>query len=161
MGPPVLNSMNKPQVLVRRAGRGDIGALTNLLKTLFNIEEDFTFDQARQQRGLQLLLENPASCVLVAQINGTVGGMCSSQLTISTAEGSLALLVEDVVIEKEWHALGIGRQLLDGIAQWAAEHGAYRMQLLADRQNAEALKFYNRLGWEQTQLICLRKRQGK
>lgn len=151
--------MNKPGVSIRRATQDDIGVMTDLLKILFSIEKDFTVDEERQRRGLQLLLNNPLSCLLVAQIDASVIGMCSGQLTISTAEGSVALLIEDVVIDKKWRGRGIGRQLLNGIAEWASGQGASRQQLLADRHNGEALNFYTRLGWEQTDLICLRRRE--
>lgn len=152
-----------PQVTIqiRQAHLNDIPSLTNLLKTLFSIEEDFTFNEERQKRGLQLLLENRTSHVLVAQADDTVVGMCSGQLTISTAEGSLALLAEDVVVQEKWRGRGIGRNLVDSLAHWGQKHGACRMQLLADRHNEAALTFYTRLGWRQTQLICLRKRQGE
>ena len=78
---------------------------------------------------------------------------------ISTAEGSASLLVEDVVVTRDWRGKGVGRKLLDRIAQWAAEQGANRMQLLADRTNKAGLDFYSHSGWQQTQLICLMKRQ--
>lgn len=142
---------------IRRAGRDDIPGLVRLLQLLFSIEADFVFDKKRQQQGLLLLLESAANCVLVAEIDLRVVGMCSGQLTVSTAEGGIALLVEDVVVEKKWQGKGIGRALMDRIARWAAENGACRMQLLADRNNGAALKFYEKLGWVQTRLICLRK----
>ena len=151
--------MNKPPVNIRRAQRKDIDSLVGLLEELFSIEEDFTFDKERQRKGLQLLLESPLGCVLAAEADNSVVGMCTGQLTISTAEGSAALLVEDVVVTEDWRGKGVGRQLLDKLAQWAAEQGANRMQLLADRTNKAGLDFYTRSGWQQTQLICLRKRQ--
>ena len=142
---------------IRRAERDDIPGLVRLLHLLFSIEADFTFDEKRQQKGLHLLLESAASCVLVAEIDHQVVGMCSGQWTISTAEGGVALLVEDVVVEKNWQGNGVGTALMDQIARWAAENGACRMQLLADRDNTAALGFYEKLGWKETRLICLRK----
>ena len=146
---------------IRQARKEDIASLTNLLYLLFSIEEDFTFDKDRQEQGLRLLLENNRCRVLVAEIDSCVVGMCSGQLTISTAEGGVALLAEDVVIARKWQGFGIGRALLHNLALWAAEKGAYRMQLLADRNNSEALHFYEKLGWQRTELICLRKRQAQ
>jgi len=146
---------------IRAARLEDIASLTGLLHLLFSIEKDFPFDETLQARGLRLLLDNPACRILVAEIDSCVVGMCSGQLTLSTAEGGAALLVEDVVIDKKWRGKGIGRALLNKIALWATEMGAHRMQLLADRNNAEALHFYEKLGWGQTQLICLRKYHPK
>lgn len=38
--------------------------------------------------------------------------------------------------------------------RWCYQQGATRIQLLADRENEPALRFYAKLGWEKTQLIC-------
>jgi GNAT superfamily N-acetyltransferase len=152
--------MTRPGVKIRFAGPNDLAGLTSLLAILFAVEEDFTFDERRQQRGLALLLKSEGCCVLVAEIDKRVVGMCTGQLTISTAAGGVALLVEDVVVAEPWRNLGLGRQLLDRLAQWAGKHGAFRMQLLADRENKAADAFYTRLGWQRTQLICRRKSGG-
>jgi len=151
--------MNKPLVNIRRALSTDTDSLVSLLEELFAIEEDFIFDGERQRRELELMLASPLSCVLTAETENGVIGMCSGQLTISTAEGSASLLVEDVIVTEDWRGKIVGRQLLDSIAQWAAEQGVTRMQLLADRSNKAGLDFYTRYGWQQTRLICLRKRQ--
>ena len=142
---------------IRAARNGDLDNLTELLRTLFSIEVDFTFNKTLQRRGLQLMLENFRGCVLVAEINDRVIGMCSGQLTISTAEGGAALLVEDVVVDASLRGQGVGRRLMEGLGAWARQQGASRLQLLADRNNAPALEFYKRLGWQTTELICLRK----
>ena len=142
---------------IRPARPEDLDSLTKLLKALFSIEADFTFNEPLQRRGLQLMLENDRGCVLVAELNGKVIGMCSGQLTISTAEGGVALLVEDVIVHWGWQGQGIGTNLMEGIGAWARQQGASRLQLLADRNNIPALEFYKRLGWQTTELICLRK----
>ena len=89
--------MSDAQVKIRLAVASDIEALTSLLQILFSIEEDFFFNQPLQRRGLELMLTNDRCCVLVAEDNGQVVGMCSGQLTISTAEGGHAYLVEAMV----------------------------------------------------------------
>ncbi|MBI5556623.1 MAG: GNAT family N-acetyltransferase [Deltaproteobacteria bacterium] len=145
-------------VIIRPARPGDINSLTALLKILFTIEEDFIFDEMLQRRGLRMMLDNPWACILAAEADGQVIGMCTGQLTVSTAEGGPALLVEDVVVRKDWHGRGIGRLLMENLGAWAREKGVSRLQLLADRNNGPALDFYKKLGWQTTELICLRKR---
>ena len=145
-------------VTVRPATMADLDALTALLQVLFAIEADFACDAARQRRGLAMMLASPAACVLVAEANGQVIGMATGQTTISTAEGGFALLVEDVVVEAGWRGKGIGRRLLTALAGWAGAKGIGRLQLLADRNNQPALDFYRRIGWQHTELICLRQR---
>jgi len=151
--------MHHEPILIRQAEDCDLHSLVALLEILFAIEEDFTFAPERQLLGLQLLLATPAARVIVAEAAGRVVGMCSGQLLVSTAEGAMSLLVEDLVVEENYRGRGTGRRLLAAIAGWAADYGVCRLQLLADRHNLPALKFYERQGWQLSQLICLRKRQ--
>lgn len=144
------------QVDIRPAVSSDIDALTSLLEILFSIEEDFFFNQNLQRQGLELMLTNERCCVLVADVNGQAVGMCSGQLTISTAEGGLSLLVEDVVVDTLWRGQGVGRLLMEAMNDWAMGNNVSRLQLLADQSNTPALDFYRRLGWKATKLICLR-----
>lgn len=76
------------------------------------------------------MLESPLSCVIFAEENNSVVGVCTGQLTISTAEGTVSLLVEDVIVAKTWRGKGIGRQLLDRMSRWASarsfQHAAPR-----------------------------------
>ncbi len=145
-------------ISIRSATSADLDVLVALLADLFSIEADFRPDAERQRRGLALLLESPAQrLVLVAERRGEVVGMVTVQLVVSTAEGGLSGLVEDMVVASGERGRGIGRRILDGAEAWARERGATRLQLLADRENEPALGFYERMGWRGTRLVCLRR----
>ena len=148
--------MSDYSATIRPAVPSDSDTLTSLLKILFSIEEDFIFNETLQRRGVKLMLGNEQTHVLVAEINAQVVGMCSGQMTVSTAEGGPALLVEDVIVQEDCRGQGFGRRLMEEVAGWGKKKGALRLQLLADRNNASALDFYKRLGWQITELICLR-----
>ncbi len=150
--------VDAPTVGIRNARATDLDALVGLLRILFAIEEDFSFDKQRVRQGLRLLLAARRATILVAEQDRQVVGMCTGQVVISTAEGGPALLVEDVVVLPDRRGRGIGRALLDALAAWSLDAGADRMQLLADRDNDAALAFYRHCGWHSTRLICLRKR---
>ncbi|MBV5305383.1 MAG: GNAT family N-acetyltransferase [Desulfobulbaceae bacterium] len=143
-------------VNIRPARLADLESLVELLQMLFELEQDFEGNPSRQQQGLRMMLDNPNGCVMVAQGDGQVIGMCSGQLLISTAEGGPALLVEDVVVREPWRGRGVGRLLMEAISAWAKDKKVDRLQLLADRNNTAALEFYRCLGWQGTELICLR-----
>lgn len=143
-------------VVIRPARSADIEALVRLLVALFSIEMDFAVDEAKHRRGLRMLLDSNRSCLLVAESECGVVGMCSGQMVVSTAEGGMSLLVEDVVVDAAWRGQGVGRMLVEGIGDWARLCNITRLQLLADRNNIPALDFYRRLGWRSTELICLR-----
>jgi ribosomal protein S18 acetylase RimI-like enzyme len=140
----------------RKARHEDVDQLVTLLRLLFSIEEDFSFDEVKQRRGLVMLLHSDRGCILVAEAVGRVIGMCTGQLVVSTAEGGPAVVVEDMVVDPAHRRRGVGRSLMKAMAGWAEEQGATRLQLLADKNNPLALAFYERIGWQTTALICLR-----
>ncbi len=136
----------------------DIAELVRLLFVLFSIESDFNPDISKQQKGLQLILENKATAMIQVARNktGKVIGMVSAQLVISTAEGAASAWIEDMVIDAGYRGLGIGKQLLENIAIWAKNKGATRAQLLVDIENVDAVGYYSHLHWESTQLQARR-----
>ncbi|WP_457574159.1 N-acetyltransferase family protein [Desulfolithobacter sp.] len=150
--------MSRPgEYIIRPARTQDLPALTTLLKLLFSIEDDFSFDEPLQRQGLDLLLDNNQAIILVAEQQGQVIGMCTGQILISTATGGPKVVVEDVVVLPGRQRCGVGSHLLAELAAWARHRGASRLQLLADRNNLPALSFYRHQGWQTTRLICLHK----
>ncbi|MCF6187311.1 MAG: GNAT family N-acetyltransferase [Desulfobulbaceae bacterium] len=145
-------------VIIRRAQPADMEFLLHLLRSLFSIEKDFTFNPVRQRAGLAMMLVGDRAILLVAEKETRVIGMCCGQLMVSTAEGGLSLLVEDVVVDRPWRNKGVGTALLTALQDWATKNNVLRLQLLADRSNTAALKFYHTLKWRKTELICLYKR---
>jgi len=147
-------------VLIRAARPEDIPRMTDLLAELFSIETDFAPDIEKQIRGLSALVAGPPgrSCVLVAEQGGMAVGMATVQTLVSTAEGGRVGLVEDLVVRRNLHGRGVGTQLIDAILRWARSQGLTRLQLLADRDNQQALDFYASRNWVSTRLICLRRR---
>jgi len=142
---------------IRQANITDINFLIALLKELFEIEEDFIFNEDKQRRGLELLLASDNDYIMVAEHGSEVIAMCTVLAIISTAEGGYVGLIEDLVVQKAYACKGIGRKLLSAVELWAKEQGLTRLQLLADRNNQHALTFYDKMDWQKTQLIGLRK----
>ena len=144
--------------IIREARAGDLDALVELLGLLFALESDFAPDAARQRRGLsQLMTQGRNRLVLVAELSGSVAGMATAQVLVSTAEGGPALLLEDVVVRPEARGQGLGRALLTRLEDWGLALGATRLQLLADKHNASAHEFYRACGFHPTNLVCLRR----
>ncbi|MGE5611022.1 MAG: GNAT family N-acetyltransferase [Bacillota bacterium] len=125
-----------------------------LLRELFTIEQDFSADSARQEKGLRLLLEHPdrAAIMVARDSTGRAIGMVSGQIVISTAEGAPSVWIEDLVVAGPYRGHGLGRTLLQQAIQWAGSKGATRAQLLVDLDNHPALDFYTHLGWQATRL---------
>jgi GNAT superfamily N-acetyltransferase len=157
---PPRNRM-RSQTRVRAATPSDLDAMVGLIESLFALEPDFEFDPARVRQGLvRLLSAEDAAAVWIAEREGRAVGMCSAQIVVSTAEGGVSAWVEDVVVQPGLRRLGIGSSLLAAVSAWAAHRGIGRLQLLADRDNAIALSFYQSRCWHPTRLICFRQRPG-
>ncbi len=146
--------------MIRNAHHEEIESLVALLEQLFAIETDFEIDIERHRRGLALMLDGCGKhrCVKVAKKEGVVVGMGTAQLLISTAEGGVVALLEDLVVDALYRGEGIGQEMMATLEEWARKRGATRLQLLADRTNFAALDFYDRIGWLPTKMICLRRK---
>jgi GNAT superfamily N-acetyltransferase len=149
---------NSRSVKISVATADDLPRLADLLAELFTLETDFHPERDKQLRGLQLILDNPAlGKLFVMHIDGKVAGMANALITISTAEGGRVLLLEDVIVHKEYRGGGFGRKLVEHVMVWAREQGMKRITLLADRDNRAALDFYRKLGFELSHMSVLRK----
>lgn len=144
-------------ITIRTATSADVEQMAELLRELFAIEADFIFDRDKQVSGLKQLLEIGKDRIFVAESGKRVVGMCSVQTLISTAEGGPVGFLEDLIVTAAFRRQGIGEKLLAAVVDWAERQGLKRLQLLADKNNLPALKFYEKQAWRQTQLICLRK----
>ncbi|MFZ0106430.1 MAG: GNAT family N-acetyltransferase [Thiobacillus sp.] len=140
-------------VSIAPASEADIPELIELLAVLFAIEQDFSPDTDKQHRGLAALLASCNGHIAIARdTTSRAVGMSTVQLVISTAEGAPSAWVEDVVVREDFRGNGLGRALLNAVLDWARAQGAVRAQLLADLDNAPALAFYERVGWQPTRL---------
>lgn len=140
-------------IRIRPAAEEDFPELVELLRQLFELEQDFEPDASKQQAGLSLMLESPFAELLVAECGGRVAGFCGVQLQISTAMGSYAAQIEDLVLHPEFRRRGIGSRLLDAAGAWAKQRGARRLQLNCDDQNLPAMRFYEARNWIRTHLF--------
>jgi GNAT superfamily N-acetyltransferase len=137
----------------------DLPHLADLLAELFTLESDFRPERDKQLRGLRLILDNPAlGRLFVLRDEAKVLGMANALITVSTAEGGRVLLLEDVIVRREYRDNGLGRRLVEHICAWAKAEGMTRVTLLADRDNKAALDFYRKLGFEHSHMTVLRKK---
>lgn len=140
------------------ATKDDLPHLVELLAELFTLESDFQPDPVKQLHGLRTILDEPElGKLFVLRVDGEVAGMANALITISTAEGARALLLEDVIVRREYRGSGLGRQLVEHVLKWAKWRGMVRTTLLADRDNQPALDFYRKLGFENSNMTVLRK----
>src|SRR5207249_10497427 len=100
-------------VVAEQATEADLDELSKLLGELFAQESDFRPDKHKQLRGLRLIFEQPSrGRGFVLRRDGVREGMINLLFTVSTAEGGFVILLEDLVVHKEYQAKGYGSKLL-------------------------------------------------
>lgn len=145
-------------ITVNFATTADLETLADLLAELFTLESDFRPEREKQLRGLRLILENPQiGQLFVLRVDREIAGMANALITVSTAEGRSVVLLEDVIVKAAFRGRKLGRRLVEHVLNWAAAEGMPRVTLLADRDNAPALAFYERLGFAPSAMRVLRR----
>jgi GNAT superfamily N-acetyltransferase len=139
-------------IQIRNAFADDIDAMNGLLSELFTIEDDFIINSAKQQQGLELLLQKPDAKILVATHLDRVVGMVSMQSLISTASGARVGLIEDMIVTHDLRGKGIGKLLLSAMIEESEQLGYVRLSLGADRRNDAAFEFYKRFEFKSSNM---------
>lgn len=152
LDPEICDLKMKSGITIESAKEEDLSAMAELLGILFAIESDFRIDYEKQYAGLKQLFAYEGSDLLVAKHENQVVGMLTMQRLISSAEGSFVGQLEDLVVKEEYRKMGIASRLINKMRAKAIEYGYKRIQLAADINNENALKFYTRRGLKRTHL---------
>lgn len=94
---------------------------------------------------------DPSNDVIVAEENGEVVG--TAQLTLIpnlTFDGSLRVQIEGVRVASSQRGQGTGEALINWMIDRAQSEGAKIIQLTTNKARGDALRFYERLGFEAT-----------
>lgn len=143
------------QLTFREAVQEDIATLVQMLAAdeLGATREDTSHPlNPRYLAAFAAIQYDPNNLLIVAESAGEIVGML--QLTFIpylTHIGSWRCLIEGVRVHAAHRGEGIGRQLLQwAIAQAHAKEVCSIVQLTSDKQRADALRFYQSLGFEAT-----------
>ncbi len=147
--------MDEPHI--EHATLEDLPQLADLLYDLFSKEADFVPNRSKQMRGLRLLLEQPnRGRIFVLRQDGVIVGMINLLFTISTAEGGFVILLEDVVVHRDFRGQGLGEKLLRHVVDYAKKKDFLRITLLTDRINEDGQRFFRSHGFFVSKMIPMR-----
>ncbi len=131
--------------------------LTELLFELFSQEADFIPNREREMRGLRLLLEQPSrGRIFVLRSPVRIIGMINLLITISTAEGGFVLMLEDLIIHRDYRHQGLGTRLLEYAIEFAKKKNFLRITLLTDKPNDRLKRFFLKNGFVESDMIPMR-----
>ena len=145
------------KVVIEPATEADLDELSEMLGALFSQESDFRPDKEKQLRGWRLIFAQPSrGRVIVLRRDGVIVGMINLLFTISTAEGGFVIVLEDLVIHKEFQGHGYGAMLLNHAIEFARQKNFLRITLLTDRPENLAQEFFRRHGFHESSMIPMR-----
>jgi GNAT superfamily N-acetyltransferase len=136
----------------------DISGLCNLLKILFEQEEEFSFEQDKQENALKTLLGSPElGHILVIEMSNKIVGMVTILYTFSTALNEKVGILEDMIIAPDHQKKGLGSALIDYALDFAKSKGLKRITLLTDDTNIKAHRFYEKNHFSLSNMMPFRK----
>lgn len=146
-----------PELRIEPATLEDLPLLSELLADLFAHEPDFHPDQAKQMRGMQLILEQPnRGRIFVLRNSLRIIGMINLLFTISTAEGGFVIILEDLVIHADHRGQGHGSRLLRHAINFAREKNFLRITLLTHSGDGRLVEFYRKHGFFASEMVTMR-----
>ncbi len=93
------------------------------------------------------LQNQPGSLVLLAFENGKAVGICACFASFSTFQARPILNIHDIAVEPGHRNRGIGRRLLDAVAEQARQRGCCRITLEVRDDNVTAQRLYQDFGF--------------
>lgn len=91
---------------------------------------------------------HPKYRCLIAEWNAAPAGFALFHYNYSTWRGQAGLYLEDLFVYPEMRGKGIGKALLQRLAQIAMEENLYGLRWMVLEWNSPAIDFYNSLGAE-------------
>ena len=133
-------------VTFRQAAPADTGQLISLLNEIIEHHSEAPPDSGRLVAALKEIIASPGHCLLVAESDGDLVGMCALIFSYSTWSASLVCELQDVVVTAGHRRTGVGHGLVEAAEAMARKRGCSHLFLLAEAWNLEAHAFYRRLG---------------
>lgn len=140
---------------IRRAARGDIGALARLLLQVHKVHSDARPDLFRPgarkytDEELAAILEDDARPVFAAVLDGKVAGYAFCVLQRpehANMVDALTLYIDDLCVDEACRGRGVGRALYEHVLAFARKAGCHNLTLNVWEGNPGARRFYERMG---------------
>ncbi|HET9280539.1 MAG TPA: GNAT family N-acetyltransferase [Candidatus Angelobacter sp.] len=134
---------------IRKATQADASLMLDFIRRLAEYEREPDAVVATEE---SLIRDGfgpqPKYRCLIAEWDGRPAGFALFHYNYSTWRGQPGLYLEDLFVLVEMRGKGIGKALLQNLAQIALEENCYGLRWMVLEWNTPALKFYESLGAE-------------
>lgn len=150
------NGFDSGEILIRFAKKQDIPTLARLLYQVHRVHSTIRPDLFRQESRkysdaqLEDILQDPNKPVLVAEVNGKVGGYAFCVFQEHQNDASLTdiktLYIDDICVDEAMRKHHLGRSLYQAAENLARSSGCYNVTLNVWQGNEGAKRFYEDCG---------------
>lgn len=134
---------------IRNATAADAGLMLDFIRRLAEYEREPNAVIATEEDIVRHGFgPEPKYRCLIAEWQGMPAGFALFHYNFSTWRGQPGLYLEDLFVLIEMRGKGIGKALLQKLAQIALEENCYGLRWMVLEWNTPALKFYETLGAE-------------
>ncbi|HEX8834904.1 MAG TPA: GNAT family N-acetyltransferase [Abditibacteriaceae bacterium] len=128
-------------VTIRQAQPGDMEAIFRLAR---DFATSFVPEEDAFRTSFAAVLGDPDACLLVAEIDEYVVAYVLAFFHHTFYANGRVAWVEEIMVHENYRKHGIGKRLMDGVENWAAEQNC-KLIALATRR---ASNFYEAIGYE-------------
>lgn len=152
--------MNITPPIVRQATESDYEQLCDLFEELDALHRRGRPDLFRKPKGaprersyVASLIAGPDSAVLVAGDRGSRALYGFATLIVRTLPESAVRTahrfaeIDNLAVRRDWQRMGLGRLLISEADRWTARNGLGSVELAVHEFNAEAIRFYEAMGF--------------
>jgi GNAT superfamily N-acetyltransferase len=134
-------------VEIRFARPADVALIVHLIRSLSKFEKLEHMVVANEEKVRKALFgQRPYAETLIAELDGEPVGFALFFHNFSTFLAQPGIYLEDLFVEPAHRGAGIGRALLERLAQIAVERDCGRLEWAVLDWNKDAVGFYERLG---------------
>ena len=137
-----MNQILCTHVVIRRLG-------LNRLDDLLALEESSFSTDRISRRNLRNLLRSPSACCLGAYQDGNLVG----SMVILFRRNTRVARIYSIAVAPAARSMGIGRKMMLRAEREAKAHGCDRLRLEVRLDNTSAIRLYESLGFEDTQIL--------
>ena len=136
-------------IRIRRAETKDRALVYGLIRDLADYEKLLSSVDATDQMIADALFgENPRAFCEIVSWNGEDAGFALWFYTFSTFRGKHGLFLEDLFVKPDYRGWGLGKALLQHLAQRCVDEGLARFEWSVLNWNEPSIAFYKAMGAE-------------
>ncbi|MBV8087440.1 MAG: GNAT family N-acetyltransferase [Chloroflexi bacterium] len=130
---------------VRPAGPADTEGVIGLIGQL-----GYHAEEAAYRALFRAMLHKTEHAILVAERDGEVVGFVNLNFRPILHYAQLVATIDELCVDETSRGHGVGAELIQAAIALARQRGADHVQLSTNRRRADALRFYERMGFELT-----------